>query len=1063
MTVYYVDATTGNDGDAGTSEALAWQTLGKVSTEFANGTFGAGDQILLKRGETWTVTGGASALEIKGSSGSFGNHIYIGPYGTGARPVITHSGLTEIWLIGRWGGAAANYITIEGLELTDGYKTSMINAWSCAYWILKDLLIHDSDAAGSPPAEGISIHDNSHHIWVMDCEIYNCEGEAVYIGKTTSTPQSDYTRRVTVHNGNFHDNYNEGVDLKGISTSCFVTDCKLEDNAVGAGWDVSQFNLGGRYHRVMNCRIKGAAGANRYGMNFFYTYSTLGCRYIKVDRCLFDSCGGASHAALRYNGHDNQVTNCTFYNSPGEAMWIRSSWPTTTAGQKAYNNIFDTTAGYDVLCEANCDKRLFDFDYNDYGDGSAGIWYWGASRDLNYVQGTLGQEANGISDDPSFAETDNFTLDAGSPCVNAGDSAATTWNWKLEYGTGAPSGAVDMGWRENGWPLPERVFHSNFNTLDDFTGSSGVSLTAAARYSGNYGGSISIADTVSKYIYRAALGNLDYLYTRLYFDADNVTMASGDEFTLLEVQDDSSNVLGRVTLSYDGADKRVRAAIIDDADTLHWTGYTVANSGWNQIELFWMRSVYSSHADWGEIILYLNGDMAATVTGINNDSRTADEIWAGAVSGLDAGTSGTLYIDLLTADEVREIGTLSLESSSLTGDAAIKAAASSSLTADSIVKRAALSGSVTADALLLRPAIAGSVTADATVAAAVASSVYGNAAILAAATGSVTADTIVRRADVSGSVTADAIVQQAAVASSIIANSTIKAVASASVSADGAIKVAKLGSLTGDAIIRQPDRSGSITADGRIVYTTSDSLAGNATIQAAQSASVTADAIVGGLTPRSGSITGDAIIKAEQAVSLAGDATIKQGASASIAGDAVVRETGLASSITGDAIVKRTGIPGSVTGDSIVRGTPTASITAAATIKQSTSQSVTGNAMIKEAALSGSITGDALVMVGRSGSIATDSIIKATQAGSITSASTIETAASGTFTASALILQARSETLGADATVKATVSGSITAAAQIQLGPATSVGPDLWAAAQLVPVIRSAVPTERQS
>ncbi|MEZ4969244.1 MAG: hypothetical protein R2814_06220 [Flavobacteriaceae bacterium] len=50
-TVYYVDATLGNDDNNGISEATPWKTLTKVNN--SSSTFMAGDMILFKRGEVW--------------------------------------------------------------------------------------------------------------------------------------------------------------------------------------------------------------------------------------------------------------------------------------------------------------------------------------------------------------------------------------------------------------------------------------------------------------------------------------------------------------------------------------------------------------------------------------------------------------------------------------------------------------------------------------------------------------------------------------------------------------------------------------------------------------------------------------------------------------------------------------------------------------------------------------------------------------------------------------------------------------------------------------------------
>lgn len=79
MATYYVDATTGSNSDDGLSEANAWQTVSKVNSS----SFSAGDQVLFKRGEIWYD----GALVVP-SSGSSGNPITFGAYGSGADPII---------------------------------------------------------------------------------------------------------------------------------------------------------------------------------------------------------------------------------------------------------------------------------------------------------------------------------------------------------------------------------------------------------------------------------------------------------------------------------------------------------------------------------------------------------------------------------------------------------------------------------------------------------------------------------------------------------------------------------------------------------------------------------------------------------------------------------------------------------------------------------------------------------------------------------------------------------------------------------------------------------------
>ncbi len=79
---YYVDATNGSDSNNGLSPTSAWRTLAKVRSR----TYGAGDQILLKRGETWR-----EQLRSCMAPGHRGRPITVGAYGTGAKPLILGS------------------------------------------------------------------------------------------------------------------------------------------------------------------------------------------------------------------------------------------------------------------------------------------------------------------------------------------------------------------------------------------------------------------------------------------------------------------------------------------------------------------------------------------------------------------------------------------------------------------------------------------------------------------------------------------------------------------------------------------------------------------------------------------------------------------------------------------------------------------------------------------------------------------------------------------------------------------------------------------------------------
>jgi parallel beta-helix repeat (two copies) len=85
-TTYYV-SNTGNDANTGLTTATPWKTLDKVNAT----TFKPGDQILFQKGNTFY-----GSITVK-QSGTAGNPITFGAYGSGANPVITGFYTVPAW------------------------------------------------------------------------------------------------------------------------------------------------------------------------------------------------------------------------------------------------------------------------------------------------------------------------------------------------------------------------------------------------------------------------------------------------------------------------------------------------------------------------------------------------------------------------------------------------------------------------------------------------------------------------------------------------------------------------------------------------------------------------------------------------------------------------------------------------------------------------------------------------------------------------------------------------------------------------------------------------------
>jgi len=132
---FYIDASAGSDSAAGTGTTTAWKSLAKV-----NGFgFVPGDQILFKRGGSWTGT-----LELS-RSGNSDHPITVGAYGSGALPKI--------------GGPVLNCVFVTGSNIFIGDLRASGCNWAgfelAGSGIVMDTIQADNNVAG------VSIEDGS--------------------------------------------------------------------------------------------------------------------------------------------------------------------------------------------------------------------------------------------------------------------------------------------------------------------------------------------------------------------------------------------------------------------------------------------------------------------------------------------------------------------------------------------------------------------------------------------------------------------------------------------------------------------------------------------------------------------------------------------------------------------------------------------------------------------------------------------------------------------------------------------------------------------------------------
>jgi hypothetical protein len=254
---YYIDATGGSDANSGTSTNDAWQTLARASTDYPQ-TYNPGDEILLKRGETFT--GQLLLHQVKGSTAL---PISIGAYGTGSDPIIAGSGGNHSIRM-----TYPEYLEVQDLEITgegisvSAYWENGTNTYDHLYF--RNLNIHDITGSTS---NALSLVTSSlggakfDDILIEGCTISNVVGKSITINKW-QIDNTFFHSNVIISNNTIKGG---GIQLGKISGESVVRDNSITGSNGSDGLTDTDSGLW-----IWNCRdlliernvFEGARGAN---------------------------------------------------------------------------------------------------------------------------------------------------------------------------------------------------------------------------------------------------------------------------------------------------------------------------------------------------------------------------------------------------------------------------------------------------------------------------------------------------------------------------------------------------------------------------------------------------------------------------------------------------------------------------------------------------------------------------------------------------------------------------------------------------------------------------------
>ena len=211
-----------------------------------------------------------------------------------------------------------------------------------------------------------------------------------------------------------------------------------------------------------------------------------------------------------------------------------------------------------------------------------------------------------------------------------------------------PAGAADM--------ISADSFESG--DFSAWTGSStdngDLSLSASAALVSSSGLQVVIDDANSVYV-ADDRPNIEPRYrARFYFDPNSITMATGEAFNIFNGFTGSNTAVMRVEFGRSSNVYVARASVLNDGSAWVSTLWSTVSDAPHFIEIDWRAA--SSGANNGGITLWIDGNQQADLANVDNDTRRIDRVRLGAVTGIDGGTRGTVFLDAFESRRQTYIG-----------------------------------------------------------------------------------------------------------------------------------------------------------------------------------------------------------------------------------------------------------------------------------------------------------------------------------------------------------------------------------------------------------------------
>lgn len=343
--IYYVDAANGDDNHTGFSPTLAWKTVTKVNAA----TFTAGDKILFKRGDTYTV-----AL-VPPNSGTAARPVTFGAWGSGARPIFLGRSTLSTGGGATWTVYAATAIYSAAHASTAALTTQVWDTNKPLTNVAWDTDIATTAAAMSAGTWSFDDANNLLYVWLYDEVDPDTAGKTMTV-TAISTPLSIVAKSY-VRCENLHFSFGADMPVYLHANSAIQYGLEFEDCLFQGGLKYSvQFNsTGGSAYTTgatfRRCKI--------YENNATYTASVAGfaCNNSSgfAGIVLIEDCEivDVDHGILIHGAAALTIRHCHIHDTWDDGIYCT----TYSSGLEIYGNVIYHT-GDDGINLTNCDGAL---------------------------------------------------------------------------------------------------------------------------------------------------------------------------------------------------------------------------------------------------------------------------------------------------------------------------------------------------------------------------------------------------------------------------------------------------------------------------------------------------------------------------------------------------------------------------------------------------------------------------------------------------------------------------------------------------------------------------------